>query len=186
MQIRRKACGARCAGRARRRLAAASGDGPIDRLRRAGRSLAEARDFPRAWQRPPFDRAAEIDRDRRRAAPVRGADRAIRSRRATTCLSTPTRRAVSAARSSSSNRSASAISTDGSRGSSISSRDRGFSRTRKGSGYKFSQDATRTDVLAARDCALCGSAAVQEETPTPTSRRCCSRSSPARPSATSS
>jgi ATP-dependent helicase/nuclease subunit A len=30
-------------------------------------------------------------------------------------------------------------------------RDRGFSRTRKGSGYKFSKDATRTDVLAARD-----------------------------------
>ena len=30
-------------------------------------------------------------------------------------------------------------------------RDRGFSRTRKGSGYKFGKDVTRTEVLAARD-----------------------------------
>jgi hypothetical protein len=30
-------------------------------------------------------------------------------------------------------------------------RDRGFSRTRKGSGYKFSKDVSRTEVLAARD-----------------------------------
>src|SRR5437763_989709 len=30
-------------------------------------------------------------------------------------------------------------------------RDRGFSRTRKGSGYKFGKDISRTDVLAARD-----------------------------------
>src|SRR6058998_3492467 len=37
-------------------------DGPIDRLRRAGRTLAESRDFPAPWQRPPFNRASEIDR----------------------------------------------------------------------------------------------------------------------------
>ena len=36
--------------------------GPIDRLRGAGRALAEARDFPHPWERPPFDRGAEIDR----------------------------------------------------------------------------------------------------------------------------
>src|SRR5206468_235592 len=30
-------------------------------------------------------------------------------------------------------------------------RDRGFSRTRKGSGYKFSKATSRTEVLAARD-----------------------------------
>src|SRR3954464_10947344 len=38
------------------------GDGPVDRLRRAGRSLVEWRDFPAAWHRPPFDRAAAINR----------------------------------------------------------------------------------------------------------------------------
>src|SRR5436190_10021330 len=37
-------------------------DGPIDRLRRAGRTLAEWRDFPQPWHRPEFDRAREIDR----------------------------------------------------------------------------------------------------------------------------
>ena len=36
--------------------------GPIDRLRTAGRTLAEWRDYPEPWQRSPFDRAAEIDR----------------------------------------------------------------------------------------------------------------------------
>ena len=48
--------------RARRRSAARDGEGPIDRLRRAGRPLAEWRDFPAPWHRPPFDRDAEIDR----------------------------------------------------------------------------------------------------------------------------
>src|SRR4051794_7907275 len=40
----------------------AEGGGPIDRLRTAGRSLADARDCPRPWARPPFDRGAEIHR----------------------------------------------------------------------------------------------------------------------------
>src|SRR6185295_11096788 len=37
-------------------------DGPIDRIRNAGRSLAELRDFDAPWQRPAFDREAQIDR----------------------------------------------------------------------------------------------------------------------------
>src|SRR5258706_7712343 len=36
--------------------------GPVDRLRNAGYTLAQQRDFPAPWSRPPFDRAAEIDR----------------------------------------------------------------------------------------------------------------------------
>src|SRR4029077_5220833 len=36
--------------------------GPVDRLRGAGRTLAEWRDFPKAWKRPRFDRVAEIRR----------------------------------------------------------------------------------------------------------------------------
>ena len=39
---------------------AADGDGPVDRLRRAGRALAEWRDFPEPWRRPAFDRATAI------------------------------------------------------------------------------------------------------------------------------
>jgi hypothetical protein len=37
-------------------------DGPVDRLRGAGRTLVEWRDFPKPWQRPPFDRIGEINR----------------------------------------------------------------------------------------------------------------------------
>src|SRR5436305_1493490 len=37
-------------------------DGPIDRIRRAGRELAEWRDFDGAWRRDPFDRDRELSR----------------------------------------------------------------------------------------------------------------------------
>jgi ATP-dependent helicase/nuclease subunit A len=36
-------------------------DGPVDRLRSAGRALAEWRGFTAPWRRPPFDRDARID-----------------------------------------------------------------------------------------------------------------------------
>src|SRR5579872_30817 len=37
-------------------------NGPVDRLRNAGRTLAEWRAFPRPWSRPPFDRRAQVER----------------------------------------------------------------------------------------------------------------------------
>ena len=37
-------------------------DGPIERLRRAGRELLQWRDHPAAWKRPAWDRAGTIDR----------------------------------------------------------------------------------------------------------------------------
>jgi ATP-dependent exoDNAse (exonuclease V) beta subunit len=40
----------------------AGDDGPIDRLRRAARELAEWRDFDGAWRRDPFDRDAALGR----------------------------------------------------------------------------------------------------------------------------
>src|SRR5262245_347715 len=52
--------------RALRRTSAPSfggdSDGPVDRLRGAGRMLAEWRDFPEPWKRPPFDRTGHITR----------------------------------------------------------------------------------------------------------------------------
>ena len=36
-------------------------DGPIGRLRGAGRALADSRDFPHPWSRPAFDRRERID-----------------------------------------------------------------------------------------------------------------------------
>jgi ATP-dependent exoDNAse (exonuclease V) beta subunit len=38
-----------------------AGDGPVDRLRRAGWELIQWRDFDSDWQRPPFARTARID-----------------------------------------------------------------------------------------------------------------------------
>src|SRR5918992_356233 len=37
------------------------GDGPVDRLRRAGWELIQWRDFDGGWQRPPFDRSSRLD-----------------------------------------------------------------------------------------------------------------------------
>ena len=37
------------------------GDGPIDRLHRAGWELIQWRDFDGEWQRPPFDRCSRVD-----------------------------------------------------------------------------------------------------------------------------
>ena len=37
------------------------GDGPIDRLRRAGWELIQWRDFDGHWERPPFDRGSRVD-----------------------------------------------------------------------------------------------------------------------------
>jgi ATP-dependent helicase/nuclease subunit A len=44
------------------RDAGANDDGPIDRIRRAGRELAEWRDFDGAWRREPFDRDTGLAR----------------------------------------------------------------------------------------------------------------------------
>ena len=90
-RIRRRACGARCGARAAPSFGGGDGDGPIDRLRSAGRALAEWRDFPAPWRRPPFDRDAEIDRLVAALHRLAELTAAPASRRATTCSSTPTR-----------------------------------------------------------------------------------------------
>jgi ATP-dependent helicase/nuclease subunit A len=124
--------------------------GPIDRLRSAGRMLAEWRDFPHPWKRPPFDRASGIDR-----------------------LVTAVHRLADLTATPLSDRDNLFIDTDGVRRLSRQIRleasfgqrdldgwearlvdlvrDRGFSRARKGSGYKFGKDVTRSAVLGARD-----------------------------------
>ena len=102
-------------------FASTGGDGPIDRLRRAGRQLAEWRDFPAPWRRPPFDRAAAIDRllaalhrlATVTASPSFAARQPVRGHRR--------RSPARVVRSSSNSRSASATTTGGRRGWSISS-----------------------------------------------------------------
>ena len=128
----------------------AAGEGPIDRLRRAGRVLAEWRDFPAPWRRPPFDRIAEIDRLITSLHRLADMTRAPASPRDNLFIDTAAVRRLSTQ-----------IELEQSFGQRDDAgwearltdlvRDRGFSRTRKGSGYRFGKDVTRHDVLAARD-----------------------------------
>ena len=126
------------------------GDGPIDRLRGAGRDLAETRDFPAAWLRPPFDRDgrihALIDETHRladlTAAPSYDRDNLFLDTAAVRRLSRHVRLEQSFGQ----------RDLDGWESRLVDlSRDRGLTRTRKGSGHRFGKDVSRTEVLAARD-----------------------------------
>jgi len=126
------------------------GGGPIDRLRGAGRMLAEARDFPHPWERPPFDRGAEIDRLTAALHQCAALTASPLSARDNLYLDTAAARRLS--RQIQLEQSFGQRDLDGWEARFVDlARDRGFSRPRKGSGYKFSKDATRTDVLAARE-----------------------------------
>ena len=131
------------------------GDGPVERLRRAGRSLVEWRDFPHPWHRPAFDRAAAIgrvlDHLHRLAAlteaPVSGRDNLYLDTDAVRRLSRQIRLEESFGQ----------TDHDGWESRLVDLvRDRGVSRTRKGSGYKFGKHAQRSEVLAARDTLFAG------------------------------
>jgi ATP-dependent exoDNAse (exonuclease V) beta subunit len=134
---------------------AAGEGGPIDRLRGAGRMLAEARDFPHPWSRPPFDRSVEIDRligELHRfaaltASPLSSRDNFFIDTAAARRLSLQIQLEQSFGQ----------VDLDGWEARLVDlTRDRGFSRARKGSGYKFSKDATRTEVLSAREALFNG------------------------------
>src|SRR5262249_37956960 len=127
--------------------------GPIDRLRNAGRALAEARDFTCPWQRRAFDRELEIDRlvesihafADMTASPLFDRDSLFVDTDAVRRLSRQIRLEQSFGQ----------RDLDGWEARIVDlSRDRGLSRTRKGSGYKFSQRHSRTDVLSAREALL--------------------------------
>jgi len=123
-------------------------DGPIDRLRGAGQTLAEWRGFTHPWTRAPFDRDREIERvvERLHRLAEMSADGPERDnlridldgvRR----LSRQIRLEESFGQ----------RDLDAWESRLIDlARDRGLSRTRKGSGYKYGRH-TRTEVLAARD-----------------------------------
>ena len=131
-------------------FAGGDGGGPIDRLRGAGRMLAEARDFPQPWERPPFDRDAAVERlvaALHRFAALTASPLSVRDN-----LHTDTDGARRLSRQIQLEQSFGQRDPDGWEARLVDlTRDRGFSRTRKGSGYKFSKAVSRTDVLAARD-----------------------------------
>jgi ATP-dependent helicase/nuclease subunit A len=141
--------------RALRRTSALSGPepragGPIDRLRGAGRTLAEWRAFARPWCRPPFDRAARIDRLTEALHQLADLTSAPASSRDNLYVDTGAVRRLS--RQIHLEQSFGQRDLDGWEARLVDlTRDRGVSRTRKGSGYKFGHAVTRTQVLAARD-----------------------------------
>jgi ATP-dependent exoDNAse (exonuclease V) beta subunit len=129
-------------------------EGPIDRLRKAGRTLAEWRDFTHPWARPPFDRAAEIDRHVAALHDFADLTASASSERDTLFVDTAAVRDLS--RQIRLETSFGGRDLDGWEARLIDlSRERRFSRARKGSGYKFGKndgrDVTRSDVLSARD-----------------------------------
>ena len=139
-------------GGARFKSGAGEGDGggPIDRIRGAGRMLAEARDFPQPWERPPFDRVREIDRLVAALHDFAALTSSPLSARDNLHIDTDGVRRLS--RQIQLEQSFGQRDVDGWEARLVDLvRDRGFSRTRKGSGYKFARDVNRTDVLAARD-----------------------------------
>src|SRR5262245_47602002 len=125
-------------------------DGPIDRLRRAGRQLAEWRDFPEAWQRPPFDLHGELDRLISALHKLAALTKDPSSTKDNLYLDVDAVRRLS--RQIELEQNSGAPDSVGWEGRLIDLlRDRAFSRPRKGSGYKFGKDVTRTEGLLARD-----------------------------------
>ena len=125
-------------------------DGPIDRLRRAGRALAEWRDYPAPWRRPPFDRPAEIDRLISSLHRLAALTAAASWDRDNLFVDTDAVRRLS--RQLQLEQSFGRRDDDGWEGRLVDLiRDRGFSRARRGSGSKYGKDVTRSEVLAARD-----------------------------------
>ena len=128
-------------------------DGPVDRLRRAGRELAEWRSFPHPWTRPAFDRAARIARHvdalhrlaELTSNPINPRDNLFYDTDAVRRVSRQIALEQAFGHEDLEGWEARLVDL---------TRDRGFSRTRKGSGYKFSHATTRADVLNARDALL--------------------------------
>jgi ATP-dependent exoDNAse (exonuclease V) beta subunit len=139
--------------RALRRTSAPSfggeSDGPVDRLRNAGRQLAEWRDFPRPWSRPPFDRRGEVLRLIAELHRLSDLTESPSSSRDNLFADTDAVRRLS--RQIRLEQSFGEADVDGWEARLVDLvRDRGFSRPRKGSGHKYSRTATRTEVLDAR------------------------------------
>jgi len=125
-------------------------DGPIDRLRNAGRQLAEWRSFPAPWRRPAFDRDGEVDRlvgalhlfADLTADPASDRDNLFLDTEAARRTSRQIRLEQSFGQ----------RDPDGWEARLVDLvRDRGFSRPRKGYGTRYGQTVSRNDVIAGRD-----------------------------------
>ena len=121
-------------------------DGPVERLRRAGWALAEWRDFPAAWVRPDYSRAADIEA----TSDAVHAFAATRARASSQRDVLFTGTAAAARASEELRLAASTSDADGAEAVLVElGRDRDFRRPRKGTGVLYGQGAPRADVYAA-------------------------------------
>ena len=126
------------------------GDGPVDRLRRAGRMLAEWRAFDAPWRRPSFDRERQIGELIATLHHLADLSAQASSDRNNLYIDTDAVRRLS--RQIRLEESFELHDVDGWESRLVDLvRDRGLSRTRKGSGHRFGPNVARVDVLAARD-----------------------------------
>lgn len=128
-------------------------DGPLDRLRSAGRMLAEWRDYPEPWHRPSFDRERTVDRLVDALHRLSDLTAAASYARDNLFLDTDAVRRLS--RQIRLEQSFGERDLDGWESRLIDlARDRAFLRARKGSGHKYGKDVSRTEVIAARESLL--------------------------------
>jgi ATP-dependent exoDNAse (exonuclease V) beta subunit len=129
---------------------AGDGDGPVDRLRRAGRLLAEWRAFDAEWRRPAFDRDVEIQRVVDGLHRLADLTATASSKNDNLFVDTDAVRRLS--QQIRLEQSFEVHDFDGWEARLVDLvRDRGLSRTRKGSGHKYGAGITRVEVLSARD-----------------------------------
>jgi ATP-dependent exoDNAse (exonuclease V) beta subunit len=122
-------------------------DGPIERLRRAGRDLVEWRDFTGAWTRPPFDRTAPMARLTELVHLLADLSEGASYAGDNLCVDTEPVRRLSREL-----RQGEAPDLDVLESQLIElRRNRDFKRARKGSGATYKKGTTRAQVLEARD-----------------------------------
>jgi ATP-dependent exoDNAse (exonuclease V) beta subunit len=126
------------------------GDGPIGRLRSAGWALVGVRDLPAPWRRPSFDRSSLVLHLVGVLNDLAAVSAKASSTRDSLFVDLDGVRRLS--QQIQLEQSFGQRDLDGWEARLIDLlRDRGFSRTRKGSGYKYSPDVSRHEVLSARD-----------------------------------
>jgi len=127
-------------------------DGPVDRLRKAGWDLADWRDFPASWTRPPaFDRVSAIDTLAASVSAFAATSAQASSSRDNLYTDTAAARRAS--------EELKALLRDGDHDSAEGAlvdlcRDRDFRRARKGSGAAYAKGVARADVHAAHQALL--------------------------------
>lgn len=130
-------------------------DGPVGRLRGAGRALAGSRDYPALWSRPPFDRVGEVQRLVAKLHQFAEITSGPVSTRDNLYADTDVVRRLS--RQISLEQSSGHHDVDGWEARLIELlRDRKLAYSRKGKGYQYSKTTTRSEVLVARDALLAG------------------------------